>query len=79
MSAYQKVTLHRDGSVTLWSVYHQRWVRVMFPGDSELAAMAVLERLRALKHLRRHRLLRAGVWGESAHYRAAEAACGGEA
>jgi len=45
-------TLHRDGTVTYWSVYEQRWVK---RGESisldDLAAMSREERERVMRHL----------------------------
>ena len=44
--------LHRDGTVTYWSVYRQVWVRraSAIPAD-ELAAMDYMERSRVGGHL----------------------------
>jgi hypothetical protein len=44
-------TYHRDGTVTYWSVYHQRWVhRSRSISDEELAA-AGDDRARIMRHL----------------------------
>ena len=45
-------TLHRDGTVTYWSVYEQQWVShaASIP-DQEYAAMNSDERARVLTHL----------------------------
>lgn len=51
-----KTTLHRDGTVTYWSVYRQAWVRgASDVPDEELAAMEGRERERVSRHLQRHR------------------------
>jgi len=41
-------TYHRDGTISYWSVYEQRWQRTP---DRELAAMDHTERKRAIRHL----------------------------
>lgn len=45
-------TLHRDGTVTYWSVYQQVWVShaASIP-DDELAAMGSRRRARVMRHL----------------------------
>lgn len=44
-------TFHRDGTISYWSVYEQRWCRsAQLPG-AELAAMSEQERERVRKHL----------------------------
>lgn len=49
-----KPTMHRDGTITYWSVYEQRWIkRVVAVPDRELAAMNSDERERTLRHLSR--------------------------
>lgn len=53
-SAYHppKVTLHRDGRVTYWSVYRQVWVnKAEYIPDRELAAMDGKVRNRVMKHM----------------------------
>lgn len=44
-------TYHRDGTVTIWSVYQQRWLRVSARkvSDRELAAMPEAWRARILR------------------------------
>ena len=47
-----KTTYHRNGTVTFWSVYQQRWVsKARNISDSELAAMSEGERNKVAKHL----------------------------
>jgi hypothetical protein len=47
MKANLRTTTHRDGTVTYWSVYEQRWARHAHSvPDSELAAMSQRERER---------------------------------
>ena len=47
-----KVTLHKDGSVTYWSVYRQQWMnRSRYIPDEELAAMPFEQRDKVMKHL----------------------------
>lgn len=49
-----KTTLHRDGTITFWSVYDQTWrYRTTQIEDRELAAMSAAERARVLRHLAR--------------------------
>lgn len=48
----EKTTYHRDGTVTYWSVYEQRWVvRAEQVPDRELATMGTEERERIISHL----------------------------
>ena len=43
-------TIHKDGTVTYWSVYQQQWVRrVLRVPDQELAAMSADERARVVR------------------------------
>lgn len=44
-------TYHRDGTVTIWSVHEQRWLRVSASeiSDQELAAMPDAWRARILR------------------------------
>ena len=44
-------TLHRDGTVTYWSVYHQVLERVSHIADREYAAMSDRYRDRVVRHL----------------------------
>ena len=47
--------LHRDGSVTYWSVTAQTWhCRTRYVPDADYAAMPPVERQRILRHLERH-------------------------
>ena len=46
-----KTKYHRDSTVTIWSVYQQRWIRTSHVSDAELAAMPPSERLRVCRHL----------------------------
>ena len=48
-----KVTLHRDATVTYWSVYEQRWARVPVERipEREIAAMTRDARERVLRAL----------------------------
>ena len=60
--------VHRDGTVTYWSVYAQAWERhATGVPDRELAAMSVPDRDRVTQHLSVHRPV---TWMfEAAHYR----------
>jgi len=51
---YTKVTLHRNGDVTYWSVYLQQWVRRPVVEDRELAAMSNEQRTKVVKHMERY-------------------------
>lgn len=44
-------TLHRDGTVTYWSVYSQQWVRSSSLPDQEYAAIGSEDRERIQAHL----------------------------
>lgn len=44
-------TLHRDGSVTYWSVYRQQWVRGRSLPDEDYAAQGIEDRDRIMRHL----------------------------
>ena len=57
MSDTSKITLHRDGTITYWSVYKQTWVRECDISDPELAAMNSKNRIRTNFHIFRHRPL----------------------
>ena len=48
-----KVTLHRDGSVTLWSVIFQTWRKTTRISDAELASLHPDDRKRVLRQLAR--------------------------
>ena len=47
-----KIVLHRDGTVTYWSVYEQLWLTetVSQINDRELAAMGKENREKVIKH-----------------------------
>jgi len=49
-----KVTLHRDGSITFWSVYNQCWTRSVRVSDRELAAMPDADRKRVVRQMARY-------------------------
>jgi hypothetical protein len=49
-----KVTLHRDGSITFWSVYNQCWTRAVRVSDCELAAMHADDRKRCQRQMARY-------------------------
>ena len=51
-----KITLHKDRTITYWSVFEQRWARVPVERipDRELAAMTPDARARVLAALERH-------------------------
>lgn len=47
-----KTTLHRNGSVTYWSVHQQRRIeKAPSVPDEELAAMSETERDRVIRHM----------------------------
>lgn len=48
-----KTTYHRDGSVTLWDVYQQQWVRSSAFSDEVYASLGAGERARVLRHTAR--------------------------
>jgi hypothetical protein len=45
-----RTTYHRDGSVTVWDVYTQAWLRTSRPSDRVLASLSQEERRRVLAH-----------------------------
>ena len=48
----RKTTLHRNGTVTYWSVWEQRWLkRVGAIFDNDLATMSPADRERVQRHL----------------------------
>ena len=49
-----KITLHRDGSITFWSVFNICWTRTLRVSDRELAAMPESDRKRVLRQMARH-------------------------
>lgn len=50
-----QTTLHADGTVTLWSVIRQQWLRGNNPLIDDLVACSEPERARIIAHLRRFR------------------------
>lgn len=50
---YSAMTLHRDGTATVWSPIRQRWERGI-PSDADLAEMDRQDRGRVIRHLDRH-------------------------
>ena len=48
-SAYA-TTFHRDGSVTVWNVFTQQWLRTSWPSDRVLASLGESERARVIRH-----------------------------
>ena len=61
-----KLSLHRDGTLTYWSVYQQSWcVHVVRIPDREFAAMDATERSRILRHFAKASL----SCDEASHYR----------
>ena len=51
-----RTTFHRDGTMTIWDVYTQSWVRTPDPSDKLLAFMSQLTRERAIARRDRYRL-----------------------
>ena len=49
-----KVTLHRDGSITFWSVFNICWTRSVRVSDRELSAMPESDRKRVLRQMARY-------------------------
>lgn len=47
-----KITYHRDRTVTLWDVYTQSWIRTGRPSDQILASLNASERRRVIRHCR---------------------------
>ena len=61
-----KLSLHRDGTVTYWSVYQQSWcVHVVRIPDRELAAMSTRDVSRILRHFSKP----SPACDETSHYR----------
>jgi hypothetical protein len=50
-----KSTYHRDGTISYWSTYQQRWIRCFGAGipDEDYLAMSPLERERVIRHIDR--------------------------
>lgn len=51
MSDFEKVTYHRDGTVSFWNVFSQTWERTGNPTDQDLATMDHDVRERVLRHV----------------------------
>ena len=51
---YTKVTCHRDGTLSFWSVMDQVWKRQAYVGPEDLASMDPEQRARALAHILTH-------------------------
>jgi hypothetical protein len=45
-----RTTYHRDGTITVWDVYTQSWVRTSAPSDALLASLSEHERTRIVRH-----------------------------
>lgn len=45
-----RTTYHRDGTVTVWDVYTQSWLRTAQPSDKVLASLSPKERERVKEH-----------------------------
>ena len=45
-----RTTYHRDGSVTVWHVCRQQWLRTRSPSDETLASLSPAERTRVERH-----------------------------
>jgi len=45
-----RTTFHRDGTVTIWDVYTQSWLRTSRPRDEVLASCSPQERDRIIRH-----------------------------
>lgn len=45
-----RTKFHRDGTVTVWNVYTQTWIRTSRPSDAVLASMANEERAKVIAH-----------------------------
>lgn len=46
-----RTTYHRDGTVTLWDVYQQQWVRQAGFSDAVYASLDDKDRTRVLRHV----------------------------
>jgi hypothetical protein len=38
-----KITYHRDGTITFWDVYQQRWTRTDNPSDQQLSTLPLAQ------------------------------------
>ncbi len=47
---FEKVTFHRNGTVTVWNVYAQRWTRTCRPSDELLSSIDSKIRARVERH-----------------------------
>ncbi|HET9376699.1 MAG TPA: hypothetical protein VFO40_17120 [Chthoniobacterales bacterium] len=47
------ITYHRDGTITLWEVYSQEWVRTANPTDEHLSGLPAAEIDRIRRFLRK--------------------------
>ena len=47
----KRVILHKDKTVTFWSLYSLQWIRQRQPSDRELATMDPKTRAKALEHI----------------------------
>ena len=45
-----RTTFHRDGTITVWNVYTQQWLRTSQPSDAVLASLDSRERDRVIRH-----------------------------
>ena len=45
---------HRDGTVTIWDVYAQQWLRTSDPSDRVLASLSDAQRERVIRHCGRY-------------------------
>lgn len=52
------LSLHRDGTVTVWDVYTQSWVRTARPSNQVLASLPQADRDRVVRHTVLARILR---------------------
>ena len=48
--AADRITYHRDGTVTVWDVYTQTWRRTGRPSDALLASISEPQRARVIRH-----------------------------
>lgn len=55
MAKTTDIKFHRDGSVTLWDCYEQRWMRYRTPISNRISAtLTDAERVRISRHAERH-------------------------
>jgi hypothetical protein len=48
--AADRVTFHRDCTITVWNVYTQTWLRTGRPSDALLASISEPQRARVIRH-----------------------------